>query len=76
MAFIDSRRDLESSAIDHPPPADDLSVRKLDDGRTFTIVKVYWQPAELEAALLAAGFVEPHVTSTARFFLMGEATAA
>ena len=48
----------------------------LDDGRTFTIVKVYWQPAELEAALLAAGFVEPHVTSTARFFLMGEGTAA
>lgn len=76
MAFIDSRRDRESSAIDHPQPENDLSVRKLDDGQTFTIVKVYWQPEELEAALLAAGFVEPHVTTTPRFFLMGEAIAA
>ena len=75
MAFIDSRHDPESSAIDHPPPANDLSVRKLDDGREFTIVKVYWQTDELESALLTAGFVDPHVTTTHRFFLMGEATA-
>ena len=75
MAFIDSRRDPESSAIDHPPPANDLSVRKLDDGREFTIVKVYWEPAELEAAFLAAGFGSAKVTTTSRFFLMGEATA-
>ncbi|MEP7378895.1 MAG: class I SAM-dependent methyltransferase [Chloroflexota bacterium] len=76
MAFIDSRRDRESSAIDHPQPENDLSVRKLDDGQTFTIVKVYWQPDELEAALLAAGFASAKVTTTPRFFLMGEATAA
>lgn len=76
MAFIDSRRDRESSAIDHPPPENDLSVRKLDDGQTFTIVKVYWQPEELESALLAAGFVNANVTTTPRFFLMGEAVAA
>jgi len=76
FAFIDSRRDPESSAIDHPPPENDLSVRKLDDGREFTIVKVYWQPAELEAALLAAGFRDPKVTLTSRFFMMGGATAA
>jgi len=74
MAFIDSRRDPESSAIDHPPPENDLSVRKLDDGREFKIVKVYWQPAELEAALLAAGFATATITTTSRFFLMGEAT--
>ncbi|MEO8625248.1 MAG: class I SAM-dependent methyltransferase [Candidatus Limnocylindrales bacterium] len=76
MAFIDSRRDRESSAIDHPQPENDLSVRKLDDGQTFTIVKVYWQPEELEAALLAAGFASAKVTTTPRFFLMGEAVAA
>ena len=76
MAFIDSRRDPESSAIDHPPPENDLSVRKLDDGQAFTIVKVYWQPEELEAALLAAGFGSVKVTTTPRFFLMGEATAS
>ena len=76
FAFIDSRRDPESGAIDHPPPENDLSVRKLDDGRQFTIVKVYWQPAELEAALLVAGFATANVATTSRFFLMGEAVAA
>jgi demethylmenaquinone methyltransferase/2-methoxy-6-polyprenyl-1,4-benzoquinol methylase len=75
FAFIDSRRDPESSATDHPPPENDLSIRKLDDGRQFTIVKVYWQPAELEAALVAAGFIDAHVTTTSRFFLTGQATA-
>ena len=50
-AFIDSRLDPQSSANDHPTPADDLSVRRLDDGREFTIVKVYYEPAELEAAM-------------------------
>ena len=31
----------QSGAADHPPPADDRRVRRLDDGREFTIVKVY-----------------------------------
>jgi demethylmenaquinone methyltransferase/2-methoxy-6-polyprenyl-1,4-benzoquinol methylase len=75
LAFIDSRRDPESSAIDHPPPADELSVRKLDDGREFTIVKVYWQPEELEHALAQAGFARATVTTTPRFFILGEAIA-
>lgn len=75
LAFIDSRRDQESGAIDHPQPQDDLSVRKLDDGREFTIVKVYWEPEELERALIAAGFKEPKVTMTSRFFVLGEAVA-
>jgi ubiquinone/menaquinone biosynthesis C-methylase UbiE len=75
MAFIDSRRDRESSAIDHPQPEKDMSVRRLDDGQTFTIVKVYWEPEELEAALLAAGFASAKVITTPRFFLMGEAVA-
>ena len=76
LAFIDSRRDPESGAIDHPQPQDDLSVRKLDDGREFTIVKVYWQPEELEHALIGAGFAAATVTTTPRFFILGEAVAA
>lgn len=75
LAFIDSRRDDESSAADHPQPENDTSVRKLDDGQMFTIVKVYWQPEELEAALFAAGFRDVLVTTTSRFFMMGEAVA-
>ena len=68
--------DPQSSAADHPTPADDRSVRRLDDGREFTIVKVYYPPAELEAALRAAGFEAVEVTTTGRFFLLGTATVA
>jgi SAM-dependent methyltransferase len=75
FSFIDSRLDPQSSAADHPAPANDTSVRRLDDGREFTIVKVYYEPAELVAALRAAGFAEPAVTTTGRFFLTGSAVA-
>ncbi len=76
FAFIDSLPDPQSSAADHPTPADDLSVRKLDDGREFTVVKVYYQPVEMAAALTRAGFTDASVTTTGRFFLTGVATAA
>jgi SAM-dependent methyltransferase len=75
FAFIDSRRDPESGASDHPAPADDVSLRRLSDGREFTIPKVYYEPAELEAALLDAGFASAQVTTTERFFLLGRASA-
>lgn len=75
LAFIDSRRDPESSARNHPTPADDLSVRRLDDGREFTIVKVFYEPAELEEALVQAGFDPVHVIATPRFFVLGVARA-
>jgi SAM-dependent methyltransferase len=76
FGFIDSLFDPQSSAADHPTPADDLSVRRLDDGRAFTVVKVYYQPAELEAAIRRAGFRDVAVTGTGRFFLTGRARAA
>ena len=75
FAFIDSRSDPQSSAVDHPTPADDRSVRRLDDGREFTIVKVYYEPAELVEALMRAGFERPDVSTTDRFFLTGSAVA-
>jgi SAM-dependent methyltransferase len=75
FAFIDSRFDPQSSAVDHPTPAEDRSVRRLDDGREFTIVKVYYEPGELDAALERAGFERPDVTTTGRFFLTGSAVA-
>jgi demethylmenaquinone methyltransferase/2-methoxy-6-polyprenyl-1,4-benzoquinol methylase len=71
FAFIDSRFDPQSSAADHPVPADDVSVRRLDDGREFAIVKVYYEPSELEAALRRAGFEGASVSTTGRFFLTG-----
>lgn len=76
FAFIDSLPDPASGAADHPAPADDRSTRRLDDGRTFRIVKVYYTAAELTEALRAAGFVDVEVTSTGRFFLLGTARSA
>lgn len=75
FAFIDSRFDPQSSAVDHPTPTDDRSVRRLDDGREFTIVKVYYEPRELAVALRQAGFEGETVTTTGRFFLTGWARA-
>jgi len=73
FAFMDSRRDHASGAIDHRPPANDVQVRLLNDGRTFRVRKVYYSPAELEAGLTEAGFVDARVEATERFFLLGHA---
>jgi SAM-dependent methyltransferase len=76
FAFIDSRPDPHSGALDQPVSAEDeVSSRRLADGREFRVVKVYWQPGELEAALRAAGFARADVTTSSRFFLMGSAGA-
>ena len=75
LAIIDSRPDPQSGAEDHPEPADDVALRRLDDGREFTIVKVYRELDELETALRSAGFSEVTVTTTGRFFLLAEARA-
>ena len=75
FAFIDSLPDPESGAADHPAPIGDAALRRLDDGREFTIVKVHRTPVELEAALREAGFDGSRVTTTGRFFVLGEARA-
>ena len=76
FAFIDSRYDPQSSARDHRhDPAADVALRRLDDGREFTIPKVFYDPEELETALRVAGFATAGVTTTPRFFLLGQATA-
>jgi demethylmenaquinone methyltransferase/2-methoxy-6-polyprenyl-1,4-benzoquinol methylase len=75
FAAIDSLPDAASGASDHPTPADDLAVRRLDDGREFTVVKVFYAPDELAAALRAAGFQDVEVTTTGRFFLLATGVA-
>jgi hypothetical protein len=52
-----------------------VSRRRLADGREFTIVKAYRSPTELHASLVEAGFADARVTTSGRFFLLGEATA-
>jgi demethylmenaquinone methyltransferase/2-methoxy-6-polyprenyl-1,4-benzoquinol methylase len=74
-AFIDSRFDRQSSAVDHRPSREEeTSLRRLNDGRTFSIPKIYYEPGELEAALRAAGFATATVSTTPRFFLLGVAS--
>lgn len=75
LAFIDSLADPASGAADHPSPADDHAVRRLEDGREFTIVKVFYSPDELHRALTAAGFADVDLGATGRFFLHGTARA-
>jgi SAM-dependent methyltransferase len=76
FAFVDSRPDPASGTIDRlPTPAPDRSRRRLSDGREYTIPKVHHLPTELEAALRAAGFHDVSIETTARFFVLGRATA-
>ena len=70
IALIDSLPDPRSGAIDHEAPSDDRSVRRLDDGREYSIVKVYREPADIARDLAAAGFVDVEVTTTGRFFVL------
>ena len=73
IAFIDSLDDPASRAVDHPEPAADHATRRLDDGREFTIVKVFYDADELRLALSAAGFDTADVSTTGRFFILGTA---
>ncbi len=80
FAFIDSRADPSSGAVDQPETvaaerAAGIVRRRLADGREFRVVKVLHEPGELEAALAAAGFSTAEVTATPRFFVLGRATA-
>ncbi len=75
FAFIDSLPDPASGAADHPEPAGDRATRSLDDGRSFSIVKVFYPPEALETALADAGFEAVDVATTGRFFVLGTAVA-
>ena len=73
IALIDSLPDPRSGAVDHEAPPQDRSVRRLADGREFTIVKVYRSSDEIAAALTGAGFRDVDVTTTGRFFVLATA---
>ncbi len=72
--FVDSLLEQTSTATDHAP-IDDSGVvrRKLNDGREFEIVKMFYQPEELERRLSQLGW-QARVQSSGKFFLFGECT--
>jgi demethylmenaquinone methyltransferase/2-methoxy-6-polyprenyl-1,4-benzoquinol methylase len=69
---IDSAHEPSSTARDHPVPSRDAGVvvRKLDDGRKFQVVKVFWEPDTLAARLAPLGW-RAALTRTPRYFVHG-----
>ena len=73
--FVDGRRELTSTAIDHQLPGahTQLMTRKLNDGREFEIVKNFYEPAPLAARFAAAG-LDVTVRETQTYFIYGYGT--
>ncbi|MET0345643.1 MAG: methyltransferase domain-containing protein [Casimicrobiaceae bacterium] len=69
---IDSAHDPMSTARDHPPPDATAGVvtRKLNDGRTYRVVKLFHEPGALNARLEGLGF-DAAIGQTSRYFIHG-----
>jgi demethylmenaquinone methyltransferase/2-methoxy-6-polyprenyl-1,4-benzoquinol methylase len=76
FCLVDSRYHEESTARDHRLADSALGVqeRRLNDGRTFQVVKIFWPAAELVARLESLGFLAEAV-ETDHFFLCATGTA-
>ena len=72
--LIDSAFDATSGAKDHVSPDRDSGIvtRRLNDGREFRIVKLFYTPDTLSARLAAAGFAAD-IRQTERYFIYGSA---
>ena len=69
LFIIDSRRVEESTAKDHVLPDEGVTLkRKLNDGREFEIVKVFYEPISLRTDLAKVG-LEADVKVTDKFFI-------
>jgi len=70
--FVDGRRELTSTAIDHQLPETDtqLMTRRLNDGREFKIVKNFYEPAMLATRSAAVG-LNITVRETQTYFIYG-----
>jgi len=75
--LIDSAFDPTSTAKDQVPPDPNAGVvtRRLNDGREFRIVKIFWKPPALAARLGELGW-STELTQTPSYFIHGEARPA
>ncbi|MEX1018105.1 MAG: class I SAM-dependent methyltransferase [Litorilinea sp.] len=74
--MIDSRRDETSLPSDHALPDEGfIHTRKLNDGRAYQIVKIFYTPDTLRAAFARNG-LDAVVQETDTFFIYAQATAA
>lgn len=70
--FIDGRREPTSTAPDQQLPEEGAQVmtRRLNDGRSFEIVKNFYDPSDLARRCVAAG-LDITVQETATYFIYG-----
>jgi demethylmenaquinone methyltransferase/2-methoxy-6-polyprenyl-1,4-benzoquinol methylase len=70
--FVDSRPEPTSSSADQPLPAREspIMTRRLNDGQSFQIVKIYRSADEMQAAFARQG-VEMVVSETPNYFQFG-----
>lgn len=70
--LIDSLRDPNSTARNHDLPEEDsiVSLRKLDDGREYRIIKIFREPSELAEELRHIGW-DFQLSRTGNYFLHG-----
>jgi demethylmenaquinone methyltransferase/2-methoxy-6-polyprenyl-1,4-benzoquinol methylase len=69
--FVDSRFTQESTARNHEAlNQQGYSERKLNDGRTYRIVKIFYEPSQLQESLQSLGLLG-HVHYTENYFLYG-----
>jgi len=74
--LIDSAFDPTSTAKDHVLPGPDAGVvtRKLNDGREFRIVKLFYRPEELTTKLSKLGW-RAEIRQTEHYFIHGQVSA-
>jgi demethylmenaquinone methyltransferase/2-methoxy-6-polyprenyl-1,4-benzoquinol methylase len=68
--FVDSLKEATSTAVDHQLCDDGSSVRRLNDGRTFRVYKIYYETQALQDRLTRLGW-RAAVQSTHRYFIYG-----
>lgn len=69
--FVDSLLNQQTTATDHKPLDETGEVeRKLNDGRTFRIVKIFYEPLQLQQRLSTLGW-QGFVRATDDYFLYG-----
>jgi demethylmenaquinone methyltransferase/2-methoxy-6-polyprenyl-1,4-benzoquinol methylase len=75
--FVDSARTARSTAADHVLPQGDAETmtRKLNDGRTFRIVKRFHAPEDLRDRLAELGWTA-EVRRTGEFFIYGSVSTS
>jgi demethylmenaquinone methyltransferase/2-methoxy-6-polyprenyl-1,4-benzoquinol methylase len=75
--FVDSKYDPTSIARDHKPgdSEEGEAVRRLNDGREFRVVKIFYARDELQERLIRLGW-NTSVSETPHYFIYGEGTFA